>query len=115
NRRPKDVGGRMREVGPVVLADIERSDPARIGKDGLVDVIADHGIRRKGLTGLINGDVAEGVQPELEFRGRHRLLLASVRSAADSSGMSQGGVLAPTARTSKSYRGPPPFVCRGLR
>jgi len=85
-----------------MLADVEGIDPDRVGKDSLLDVIADHDIRGERLAGLINGDVAEGVQSEFEFRGGHRLRFASGTGSADSSGMSQGGVLAPTARTSRS-------------
>ena len=85
-----------------MLADVEGIDPDRVGKDSLLDVIADHDIRCEGLAGLIKGDVAEGVQSEFEFLGAHGLLLGIGRSVAASSGMSHGGVLAPTARTSKS-------------
>ena len=84
-----------------MLADVEGIDPDRVGKDSLLDVIADHDIRCERLAGLINGDVAEGVQSEFDFRGGHRLLLVTGCGAVDSSGMSHGGVLAPTARTSR--------------
>src|SRR3984893_6717591 len=69
--RQHDVRRRVHEIRPVMLADVERIDPDRVGKDSLLDIVADHGIRREGLTGFIDGDVAERVQSELEFRGGH--------------------------------------------
>src|SRR5439155_22163626 len=102
DRRQHHVSGRVHEVGSVVLADVERIDPHRIGQYSLLDVIAHHDIRMEALTELINGDVAESVQAELELRRAHGLLLASGRRAAGPAGRSQGGVLAPTARTSRS-------------
>ena len=62
--RQHDFRRRHREVLAVVLSDAEEFQPDLIGQDGLGDDIPQCLRMRVRLAGLIEGDVAEGVEPE---------------------------------------------------
>ena len=57
---------RIHELGPVVLADVERVDPDGVCQDGLLDGVADDLVAREWLTGLVNRHLSDRVQSKLE-------------------------------------------------
>ena len=70
DRREHDLGGGDGEVGAMVLADAEGVEPELVGEHRLIDDVAqDAGVRLE-AGDRIEGDVAEGVEPEGE-RGSH--------------------------------------------
>jgi hypothetical protein len=75
-----DLGGGHREIGTVVLADAEEVEPELVGEDRLVDDVADDLGGRERPAGRVEGDVAEGVETQLElgcwsgYRGHGGLL-----------------------------------------
>ena len=58
-----------REVGPVMLTDADEIDACLIGKDPLIDEIADDLRGRKRLVVGTGGDVAKCIDAEFELLG----------------------------------------------
>jgi hypothetical protein len=71
DRRQEHVPRGVHELRPVVLADVERVDPDRLGEDRLLDRVADHLVPGDRASGPVDGHGHEGVEAELEFTRRH--------------------------------------------
>lgn len=72
--RQEHVGGGDGEVLTVVLPDADRVQPHLVGQDGLVDDVADHHIVGQERAVRAGGDIAEGVDAELEPVDVHGVL-----------------------------------------
>ena len=68
DRRQHDVCGRVHELGPVVLADVEGVEPDRLGHHRLLQRVADDLVARERLPGLLDGHRQERIHTELELR-----------------------------------------------
>ena len=74
DRRQHHVRSRDREVGAVMLADADGIDADLVGEDRLLDQVADHlrGMQRFAVRA--RGDVAEGVEAELDCAAHQRMI-----------------------------------------
>jgi hypothetical protein len=68
-----DVGGRQREVIGVVFTDPEEVHAHLVGKDTLLDNVADRLGVGEGAVVIVVGDIAEGVEAEDEREPRYRV------------------------------------------
>src|SRR6266853_647476 len=71
DRGQHHVTCRVHEIGPVVLADVERVDPDGIGEDALLNGVADDDGAVERLTGLIDAHEGGRIQSELNLLGGH--------------------------------------------
>ena len=60
-----------------MLGDVERVDPDGIGKNCLLDSVADHDVTAEFVSRLVHTDGYERIQSELNVVGGHLCVLAS--------------------------------------
>ncbi len=77
DRGQHHVTRRVHEIGPVMLADVERVDTDGIGEDAFLDGVADDDLTVERLSGLVDAHIGGRIQSELNLPGCHRWLLAS--------------------------------------
>ena len=65
---PPHVGGRQREIVGMVFADPDEVDPDLVGEDALLDKVPDRLRVGQRAAFFVAGDVAEGVEPEGEWK-----------------------------------------------
>jgi hypothetical protein len=66
DRGQQDLGGRYREIGPVVFADAEKVDTQIVGKNRLVDDVANDLRMRQWIAIMSGRDITKSIKSKLK-------------------------------------------------